>query len=178
MKDIEKMKKQNAKGWRGKLMRSKKGYTGSILPFFMFNIILMFALYIFVADADNPYKDNTFMESFLDFTNWGAECETPNTSLEDCAEGSESYIGWLVLALGTGSAVLISAAILGWKSEFPIFAGWSMIIWGTFAPTYTQYYNQAKELVGGTNDFLAMLFLAPIAVGWLMVVIEFSRGRD
>ena len=53
------MKKKN-KG--GSLWRSKKAYTGSILPFFMFNILIMFSLYMFVSTApSNPYVGNTFI---------------------------------------------------------------------------------------------------------------------
>lgn len=164
--------KQNEKGWKsGKLMRSKKGYTGSILPMFMFNLAIMFALYMFVStDPSNPYVTNTFMESFLDFTNW-------DKTFDD--DGNVSYLGWLMAALGAGSAVLISASILGWKSEFPIYAGWSMIIWTSFVPTYTTLYNLLVTQFGGTEyKFLAMLIFAPLAAGWLFTVMEFARGRD
>ena len=81
-------------------------------------------------------------------------------------------------ALGAGSAVLISAQMLGWKTEFPIFAGWSMIIFTSFLPTYTTIYQLLSTEFGTGNEYLAMVLLAPIAVGWLYVVMEFARGRD
>ena len=119
----DQIRKQNEKGWKmGKssLARSKKGYTGSLLPFLFFNLAIMTAVFLTVTDCaggvdpdgvncSNPYTDDTndFFDSFLNFTSWG----------------NSTWTQWLIGALSSGSAVLISAAILGWKSEFPIFAG-------------------------------------------------------
>lgn len=157
--------KQNAKGWKGglgKLSRSKKGYTGSMLPFLIMNLAVMIAVYLAVTDEANPYVDssNDFFNSFLNFTNWG----------------QSTWTQFLVGALSSGSAVLISAAILGWKSEFPIFAGFAGLLFTTFLPTYTTLYQQIEVATG--NSFIAMLFLAPIATGWIILLGEYARGRD
>lgn len=166
-KDI---RKQNEKGWKmGKssLARSKKGYTGSLLPFLFFNLAIMTAVFLTVTDCagaecSNPYTDDTndFFDSFLNFTSWG----------------DSTWTQWLIGALSSGSAVLISAAILGWKSEFPIFAGFAGLMFTTFLPTYTTVYTVLTDAFG--NEFIAMLFLSPIAVGWIIILAEYARGRD
>ena len=165
----DQIRKQNEKGWKGlsKLSKSKKGYTGSFLPFLFFNLAIMTAVYLTVVDCGgedctNPYTDesNDFFDSFLNFTNWG----------------NSTWTNWLTGALASGSAVLISAAILGWKSEFPIFAGFAGLMFTTFLPTYTTLYSVLTAQVG--NSFIAMLFLSPIAVGWIIILAEYARGRD
>lgn len=172
MKAKKKILKENEKGWKlGKLMRSKKGYTGSLLPFVWFNMAIMIALYLTTVNCDvetpegcNPYVADEFFASFFNFSNWGAS----------------TWVQWMTGALAAGSAVLISATILGWKTEFPIFAGWAGLLFSTFLPTYTTLYSKMQDLFGDgvEGSFFAMLFLAPIAIGWIIVLGEFARGRD
>lgn len=164
------IKKQNEKGWKGKLSKSKKGMTGSFLPYLAFNFAVMTALYLTVADAENPYAaDDPFFDSFLNFTTWG----------------QGTWVAWVTSALFAGAAVLISAQILGWKSEFPIYAGFAGIMFTAFTPVYTTLYNQLSiwwctDLGANTGEacFMAMLPLAGLAMGWLIVTMEYARGRD
>ncbi len=92
--------------------------------------------------------------------------------------GSLSLVSFLTDTLLVAGVSVIVIGSFFIKSDFLVFAGISSVFlsFGTSLYNLWQYVDSHAALGGGSNGWVAMIFISPIIIMYLIVLLEFWRG--
>ena len=86
------------------------------------------------------------------------------------------YISSTFVGLG---GIMVASGFL-FRNEFPIYAGISFALMG-FGKAYFEIFQRLRAgdfLSGQSSPIFIALFLGPLVLAWLVILVEFMRGRD
>ena len=133
---------------------------GKMLPLLLFVVAINLSIVIFVGGAPPGSSLWTLIFNPQDWSNLSL------TNLMTDAVGLASVVGIVVGSFWTKSDFLIFAGITGVFLSFGI----------SFAELYNRF-NQ-WEVLGSSNSYIAIIFVAPLIVTYIYVTLKFWRAAD
>jgi hypothetical protein len=88
------------------------------------------------------------------------------------------FIDWMLTSLTIGlGAVSIGTFI--YRNEFPFFVGIAAVFI-TFGQVYYEFYQRVASVLNpwGIPDSITVLIFIPLILPWLLIILDYTRGRD
>jgi len=112
---------------------------------------------------------------------WGIDFS--GTSLYKFVIGPEGWanmdlIDWLLTSLTIGLGA-VAIGLFVYKTEFPFFVGIAAVFF-TFGQIYYEFYQRLVAVLNpwGIPNQATVLVFIPLLLPWLLIILDYTRGRD
>ena len=109
----------------------------------------------------------------------------PGSSIWTLITNPQDWSSLTLMTLMTDAVALAAVAgivignFIGQKSDFLVFAGITGVFL-SFGMSFAELYNRFNswEVLGESNSYIAVIFIAPLLISYLYVILKFWRAAD